>query len=51
MSGTKMNKMLFRSLTKRRFTFKTRTVEKQEKGIIQRKKGKRNGEWEILIEY
>ena len=32
-------------------TIKTRTVEMQEKGIIQRKNGKRNGEWQILIEY
>ena len=27
---------------------KTRTVKMQEKGLIRRKNGKRNGEWEIL---
>ena len=30
-------------------TVKSRTVEMQEKGIIRRKNGKRNGEWEVLI--
>lgn len=29
-------------------TVKTRMIEMQEKGLISRKKGKRNGEWEIL---
>ena len=31
-------------------TVKTRTVEMQEKGLIRRKDGKTNGEWEILVE-
>ncbi len=30
-------------------TIKTRTVEMQEKGLICREKGKRNGKWEILV--
>lgn len=29
-------------------TIKTRMIEMQEKGLISRKNGKRNGEWEIL---
>ena len=29
-------------------TVKTRMIEMQEKGLISRKNGKRNGEWEIL---
>ncbi|HIQ93515.1 TPA: winged helix-turn-helix transcriptional regulator [Candidatus Ventrenecus stercoripullorum] len=29
-------------------TVKTRMIEMQEKGLITRKSGKRNGEWEIL---
>ena len=31
-------------------TIKTRTVEMQEKGLIRRENGKRNGRWEVLIE-
>lgn len=31
-------------------TIKTRTVEMQEKGFIQRENGKRNGRWEVLVE-
>ena len=31
-------------------TIKTRTVELQEKGMIRRENGKRNGRWEILID-
>ena len=30
-------------------TVKTKTVELQKKGYLQRKNGKRNGRWEILI--
>ena len=30
-------------------TIKTRTVEMQEKGLIRRDNGKRNGRWEVLI--
>ncbi len=29
-------------------TVKTRMIEMKEKGLIARKNGKRNGEWEIL---
>lgn len=29
-------------------TIKTRMIEMQEKGLITRKNGKRNGEWKIL---
>ena len=29
-------------------TVKTRMIEMQEKGLIARKNGKRNGEWKIL---
>lgn len=32
-------------------TIKTKTVEMQEKGFIQRANGKRNGYWEILISF
>ena len=31
-------------------TIKTRTVEMQEKGLICRENGKRNGKWKVLIE-
>jgi DNA-binding MarR family transcriptional regulator len=31
-------------------TIKRRTVELQEKELIRRKNGKRNGQWEILVE-
>ena len=31
-------------------TIKRRTVTLQERGILRRKNGKRNGQWEILIE-
>lgn len=31
-------------------TIKTRTVEMQEKGLIRRENGKRNGKWEVLNE-
>ena len=30
-------------------TIKTRTVEMQEKGLIRRENGKRNGRWEVLV--
>ncbi|MDE5984000.1 MAG: winged helix-turn-helix domain-containing protein [Eubacterium sp.] len=32
-------------------TIKRRTVEMQRKGLIQRANGKRNGHWEILIDF
>lgn len=31
-------------------TVKTRTVEMQEKGLIARENGERNGKWKVLIE-
>ncbi|WP_242939863.1 winged helix-turn-helix domain-containing protein [Roseburia sp. 499] len=31
-------------------TIKTRTVEMQEKGLICRENGKRNGKWKVLVE-
>ena len=31
-------------------TVKTRTVEMQEKGLIRRENGKRNGRWEVLVD-
>lgn len=31
-------------------TIKTRTVEMQEKGLIRRENGKRNGRWDILVQ-
>ena len=31
-------------------TVKTRTVEMQEKGLICRENGKRNGKWKVLVE-
>lgn len=30
-------------------TIKTRTVEMQKKGLIERENGKRNGKWKILV--
>ena len=30
-------------------TIKTRTVEMQDKGLIRRENGKRNGRWEVLV--
>ena len=30
-------------------SIKTRTVEMQEKGLIRRENGKRNGRWEVLV--
>ena len=31
-------------------TVKTRTIEMQEKGLICRENGKRNGRWKVLVE-
>ena len=31
-------------------TVKTRIVEMQEKGLIARENGKRNGKWKVLVE-
>lgn len=47
---TVTQKELADQLGKSERTVKTRTVELQEKGYIRRNNGKRNGEWEILVE-
>lgn len=31
-------------------TIKRKTVELREKGVLRRKNGKRNGQWEVLVE-
>ena len=41
---------LARNIGKSERTIKTRTVEMQEKGLICRENGKRNGKWKVLIE-
>lgn len=41
-------KALAERIGKSERTVKTRTVEMQEKGLIKRKNGKRNGEWVFL---
>ncbi|MDY3828217.1 MAG: Fic family protein [Clostridium sp.] len=43
-------KELARIIGKSERTIKTRTVEMQEKGLIVRENGKRNGKWNVLIE-
>lgn len=43
-------KELARIIGKSERTIKTRTVEMQEKGLIDRENGKRNGRWKVLIE-
>ena len=43
-------KALAEAIGKSERTVKTRTVELQEKGLLRRKNGKRNGQWEILVE-
>ena len=43
-------KELAEQLGKSERTIKTGTVELQEKGYIRRTNGKRNGEWEVLVE-
>ena len=41
--------LLQRMSNTRERTIKTRTVEMQEKGLIRRENGKRNGRWEVLV--
>ena len=41
---------LARNIGKSERTIKTRTVEMQEKSLICRENGKRNGKWKVLIE-
>ncbi len=43
-------KELARVIGKSERTVKTRTVEMQEKGLIARENGKRNGMWKVLVE-
>ena len=43
-------KELAEKIGKSERTVKTRTVEMQQKGLIRRKNGKRNGEWEVLVQ-
>jgi len=43
-------KELARIIGKSERTVKTRTVEMQEKGLINRENGKRNGKWKVLVE-
>ncbi len=43
-------KALADAIGKSERTVKSRTVELQEKGLLRRKNGKRNGQWEVLIE-
>ena len=44
-----MQKELVGIIGKSERTIKTRTVEMQEKGLIRRENGKRNGRWEVLV--
>lgn len=44
-------KALAEKIGKSERTIKTKTVEMQKKGLIQRANGKRNGHWEILIDF
>ena len=43
-------KQLAQKIGKSERTIKTRTIEMQEKGLIRRLNGKRNGKWEMLVE-
>lgn len=43
-------KSLAEAIGKSERTVKSRTIELQEKGLIRRKNGKRNGQWEVLVE-
>ena len=43
-------KALAEAIGKSERTVKTRTVELQAKGLLRRKNGKRNGQWEVLID-
>ncbi len=42
-------KALAEAIGKSERTVKSRTVELQEKGLLRRRNGKRNGLWEILV--
>ena len=43
-------KALAEAIGKSERTVKSRTVELQNKGLLRRKNGKRNGQWEVLVE-
>ena len=43
-------KELAETIGKSERTVKTRTVELQNNGFLRRKNGKRNGQWEVLVE-
>ena len=43
-------KMLAEKIGKSERTVKTKTVEMQKRGLIERVNGKRNGHWHILID-
>jgi len=43
-------KALAEAIGKSERTVKSRTVDLQEKGFLRRKNGKRNGQWEVLVE-
>ena len=43
-------KELAEAIGKSERTVKTRTVELQNNGLLRRKNGKRNGQWEVLVE-
>lgn len=44
-------KTVAKKIGKSERTIKTKTVEMQEKGFIQRTNGKRDGHWKILISF
>ena len=43
-------KALAEAIGKSERTVKSRTVELQDKGLLRRKNGKRNGQWEVLVD-
>ena len=43
-------KALAEAIGKSERTVKSRTVELQDKGLLRRRNGKRNGQWEVLVE-
>ena len=47
---TNTQRELASAIGKSERTVKTRTVEMQEKGLIIRENGKRNGKWKLLVE-
>ena len=49
-SGINSKKQISELVGKSERTIKRCTVEMQEKGLIARENGKRNGKWKILIE-